>query len=260
MASSCDVTSVVEGLREHHGQDGETPEHAEGEQDRFAGMIGYVDKMVRQVVEHLETEGLRERTLVLFTGDNGTNRKLVSQMGDVTVPGSKGKPIWYGTHVPFMAQWPARIPAGTRMDAPVHHVDLFHTIAAAAGASVPTDRKLDGVDLVPYVTGERTGAPHEVLFWREGHHQSVQANGWKLIRAEVPDKRWLFNLAEDPTERVNLAAREPARVAELEALLARHNAEQAEPLWPSVLNAPQLIDKHGGQAYEDGDEYIYWPN
>ena len=146
------------------------------------------------------------------------------------------------------------------MEAPVHHVDLFHTFAGAAGAEVPDDRKLDGVDLMPYFSGEKAGLPHETLFWREGHQQTVLHQGWKLIRADRPDRVWLFHLTEDPTEQVNLAAEEPARVAQLEALLAAHNAEQVEPLWPSVMDGPQLIDKHGGEPYEEGDEYIYWPN
>jgi len=112
---------------------------------------------------------------------------------------------------------------------------------------------------MPYITGEEPGIPHETLFWREGHHQSVQHRGWKLIVAD-PNRRWLFNLAVDPTEQNNLAAVEQSRLEELEALLEAHNAEQAEPMWPSVMNGPQLIDKHGGQPYEEGDEFIYWPN
>ena len=165
-----------------------------------------------------------------------------------------------GTHVPFMAKWPARIKAGTIMNDPVHHVDLFHTFAAAAGGTVPDNVTYDGVDLTPFVRNETAGKPHETLFWRQGHHQSVLHKSWKLIRADTPDKRWLFNLAIDPTEQNNLADSEPEHLAELEALLTAHNAQQADPLWPSFLDSPQLIDKHGGQAYKDGDEYIYWPN
>ncbi len=70
----------------------------------------------------------------------------------------------------------------------------------------------------------------------------------------------MFNLAADPTELENLAAQLPDKVAALEALLAAHNAEQAEPMWPSVVQNPQLIDKPGGVPYVQGDEYIYWPN
>lgn len=73
--------------------------------------------------------------------------------------------------------------------------------------------------------------------------------------------RWLFDLGNDPTEQNNLAESEPEKLAELEVLVATaHNAELTDPLWPSVLNGPQQIDKHGEQPYEQGDEYIYWPN
>jgi hypothetical protein len=70
----------------------------------------------------------------------------------------------------------------------------------------------------------------------------------------------LFNLNKDPLERINLVEENKDIVSELENLLARHNQEQVEPLWPSIWESPQLIDKHGGQEYEEGDEYIYWPN
>ncbi len=226
----------------------------------YAGMIRSVDRSVGRVVEQLEALGLSENTLILMTADNGGAGYI--QLPDVNKPfrGWKLTQFEGGIHVPFMAKWPAKIAPGSVMDAPVHHIDVFHTFAGAAGAAVPDDRPMDGVDLMPYFSGEAEGLPHDTLFWREGHHQSVLHNGWKMIRADRPDKRWLYNLQTDPTEQVNLAAEEPARLAELEALLAAHNAEQAEPMWPSVLDGPQLIDKHGGQPYEEGDDYIYWPN
>jgi arylsulfatase A-like enzyme len=227
----------------------------------YAGMIRSLDRSVERIVRALEEHGLADNTLIVFTSDNGGAGYIA--LPDVNKPyrGWKLTHFEGGLHVPFMAKWPARISAASAFEPPVHHADLFSTFVAAAGAAVPTDRKLDGVDLVPYVTGAVEGAPHETLFWRQGHHQAVLHGGWKLIRADRPQNgRWLFHLAEDPTERENLAAAHPERVAALEALLDAHSAEQAEALWPSVANAPQLIDKHGGQPYEPGDEYIYWPN
>jgi len=226
----------------------------------YSAMIRSVDRSVGQITAKLEELGLTDNTLILFTSDNGGAGYI--QLPDVNKPyrGWKLTHFEGGTHIPFMAKWPARIAPGSTLGAPVHHVDLFHTIAGAAGSAVPADRKLDGVDLMPFVTGEKTAVPHDTLFWREGHHQSVQHEGWKLIRAAQPDKRWLFNLVEDPTEQNNLAETEPGKLAELETLLAAHNAEQAAPMWPTVVNSPQLIDKHGGQPYVEGDEYIYWPN
>ena len=226
----------------------------------YSGMIRSLDRSVERVLEALETNGLMENTLVIFTSDNGGADYI--GLPDVNKPyrGWKLTHFEGGTHVPFIAQWPVRIAAGAQMTEPVHHVDLFHTIAGAAGAKLPVGVRLDGVNLLPYVQGEQTGAPHETLFWRQGHHQSVLHDGWKLIRADRPNRRWLFNLAEDPTEQVDLARRFPQRVGELEALLAAHNAQQARPLWPSVIDGPQLIDKTGAEPYGPGDEYIYWPN
>ena len=226
----------------------------------YSGMIRSLDRSVEHILAALEANGLTGNTLVIFTSDNGGAGYI--GLPDVNKPyrGWKLTHFEGGTHVPFMAQWPARIAPGARMTEPVHHIDLFHTIAAAAGAELPAGVRLDGVDLLPYVQGEVSGAPHETLFWRQGHHQSVLHDGWKLIRADRPDKRWLFNLTEDPTEKTNLAERFPERVDELEALLAAHNAEQAEPLWPNVIDGPQLIDKTGAEPYVAGDEYIYWPN
>jgi len=166
-----------------------------------------------------------------------------------------------------MAKWPAQINAGSIMEATIHHSDIYSTIAAAAGAQLPQDRKIDGVDLLPYIRNDIDGVPHQTLFWRQGHQQTVLHKGWKLIRAEqphfpqpAPKTKWLFNLTMDPTEQVNLATDNLDKVTELEGLLDAHNAEQVEPLWPSVVNSPQLIDKTSNEPFEDGDEFIYWPN
>jgi uncharacterized sulfatase len=88
----------------------------------------------------------------------------------------------------------------------------------------------------------------------------VLHDGWKLIVTARPDKKWLFNLRADPTEHYDLAVEQTEMVLELQALLDAHNAEQAPPMWPSVIESPQLIDKTGAQDYVEGDEYTYWPN
>ncbi len=226
----------------------------------YAGMILAMDRSVRRIGEALEANGLAENTLVVFTSDNGGAGYL--GLPDVNVPyrGWKLSHFEGGLHVPFAARWPARIPSGTVVDAPVHHFDLFSTFAAAAGAPVPGDRAIDGMDLLPYVRGEADGVPHETLFWRQGHQQTVLHQGWKMIRADRPRKVWLFDLANDATERRDVAEAYPERVAQLQALLAAHNARQAEPMWTSVLEMPQLIDKTTTEPYVAGDEYLYWPN
>ena len=233
----------------------------------YSAMIRAVDRSVARVTKALEENGLTENTLIILTSDNGGAGYIGLPNVNKPYRGWKLNHFEGGTHVPFMARWPARISAGTSMEDPIHHNDIFTTIAAAAGAQLPQDRKIDGVDLLPYIRKETSGAPHETLFWREGHQQTVLHQGWKLIRAEQPHlpqpapmAKWLFNLAVDPTEQNNLAAQNSEKLAELEALLAAHNAEQVEPLWPTVSNSPQLIDKTTNEPMEEGDEFIYWPN
>ncbi|ARN75187.1 sulfatase-like hydrolase/transferase [Oceanicoccus sagamiensis] len=232
----------------------------------YAGMMRALDRSVEKVTAALEANGLSDNTLIIFSSDNGGAGYI--GLPDINKPyrGWKLTHFEGGTHVPFMAKWPKKIKAGSRFQDPVHHIDIFHTIVAAAGAKAPTDRKLDGVDLLPYIRGENTTAPHQTLFWRQGFQQTVLHNGWKLIRSEQPEKpnaevkKFLFNLKEDPTERNNLQAQRADKVGELEFLLDQHNSEQAAPAWPSVLKAPQLIDKTTNEEYQQGDTYLYWPN
>jgi len=233
----------------------------------YSAMIRAVDRSVARVTQSLEDNGLADNTLIILTSDNGGAGYIGLPNVNKPYRGWKLNHFEGGTHVPFMAKWPAQINPGTSMDAPIHHNDIYSTIAAAAGVQVPQDRKIDGVDLLPYIRNEVEGEPHQTLFWREGHQQAVLHKGWKLISAEQSNlpqpalrAKWLFNLALDPTEQNNLAADNLEKVAELETLLAAHNAEQVEPLWPSVFNAPQLIDKTSNEPFEEGDEFIYWPN
>ncbi|MGH0034619.1 MAG: sulfatase-like hydrolase/transferase [Myxococcota bacterium] len=226
----------------------------------YAAMIRALDRGVGRVLDALRDNGLEENTLVLFTSDNGGAHYI--GLPEVNRPFRGWKISFFegGIHVPYFARWPARIPAGSTVADPVHHFDLFATAAAAAGAPLPDDRVIDGVDLVPHARGEARGAPHERLFWRQGHYRVVLADGWKLQVAERPDKAWLFHLESDPTEQIDRAARHPERVAAMRAMLAAHDAEQVPSAWPSLIEAPIAVDKDLSQPFEPGDEYVYWPN
>ena len=236
--------------------------HIESHTERtYAGMIRALDRSVGRIMETLEAHGLDENTLVIFTSDNGGAGYL--GLPDVNRPFRGWKITFFegGVHVPYMLRWPARVPPGQVYDAPVHHFDVYATAAAAAGAPMPDDRKMDGVDLAPYVVGEASGVPHETLFWTQEHYRVVRHRDWKLQRSGPNDEfLWLFDLAADPNEQHNLAAARPDKVTELDAVLAAHLAEQAPPRWPSRGATPISIDKHVNQPESPDDEYIYYPN
>jgi arylsulfatase A-like enzyme len=226
----------------------------------YGGMIRSLDRGVGQVLDALKKSGLEDNTLVIFTTDNGGAHYI--GLPDINRPYRGWKMTFFegGLHAPFFAKWPAGLPQGTTYDKPVAHLDLFATAAGAAGAPLPTDRPIDGVNLIPFVRGEAQGNPHEALFWRSGHYRMVMADGWKLQVAERPKKNWLFNLKEDPTEQVNLAETNPAKVRELMSRLTAHDAQMVEPAWPALIEGAITIDHPLGVPNREDDEYVYWPN
>ncbi len=236
--------------------------HIESHTERtYAGMIRGLDRSVGRVMAALREHGLDENTLVIFTSDNGGAGYL--GLPDVNRPFRGWKITFFegGIHVPYMLRWPARVAPGQTYEEAVHHFDLYATAAAAAGAAMPADRKMDGVDLLPFVRGEADGVPHETLFWTQDHYRVVRHRGWKLQRNGPDDEFvWLFDLENDPTEQRNLAAERPDKVAELDALLAAHLAEQVPPRWPSRASNPISVDKHLNQPESPDDEYVYYPN
>jgi uncharacterized sulfatase len=239
--------------------------HIELHRERvYAAMIRSLDRGVGRVLDALRANGLEENTLVLFTSDNGGAAYI--GLPDINDPFRGWKITMFegGIRVPFYAKWPAKIAPGQTYDAPVHHFDLFATAAGAAGAPLPTDRKMDGVDLVPFVRGEAEGVPHEILFWRSGASQSVRKGRFKLNVSDPPgldaQREWLFDIEADPGERRDLSAKRPDVLAELRAALDAHNAEQAESRWPSQLSTPINIDRDQSEPAQPGDEFAYWSN
>jgi arylsulfatase A-like enzyme len=226
----------------------------------YAAMVRNLDRNIGRLLQALSDDGLEQNTIVIFTSDNGGANYI--GLPDINRPFRGWKATFFegGLHVPYFMRWPARIKPGTKYAEPVGHVDIFATAAAAAGAALPTDRKLDGVDLMPFVTGQATGPAHQNLFWRSGNYRVVLANGWKYQRMDFPPKQWLFDLTADRTEQHNLAEADPAKVKELSALMDEIDGQQAKPLWPSVLSGGIAIDHPLGFPDKPGDAFIYWDN
>ena len=217
-------------------------------------MIRQLDRRIGDVLQKLKSSGLDENTLVIFTSDNGG--AWYTGIPDLNNPyrGWKGTFFEGGIHVPMMMRWPGQIAPGTVRRDVAQHLDMFATIAAATGAQVPIDRKMDSFNLLA------TGPKREVTFWRSGDYRAVRAGDWKLQISKRPDKAWLFNLATDPTEQVNLADKDPARVAALRKLIETQNAGLPKPLWPGLLEAPIRIDVPLNAPWTKDQEYVYWAN
>lgn len=227
----------------------------------YAAMLRALDRSVARIMAKLEAEGLADNTLVVISSDNGAPGYIGLDNLNAPFRGGKGSFFEGGIRVPMFARWPARIPAGAQIALPVAQVDLMPTFAAAAAAPLPQGVAIDGRSLIPALTGKGAALdPQAPLFWSSGYYKAVRAGDWKLQVNGKQGKTWLHNLAADPTEKTNLAAREPAKRRELEALLAAHERGRKPPLYASTFDTPVSIDKTLAQPYREGDEFIYWPN
>ncbi len=226
----------------------------------YAAMVRSLDRGVGRVLQALREEGLEHNTIVIFTSDNGAPGYIGLPEVNQPYRGWKLTLFEGGLRVPYVAKWPARIAPGSRYASPVSNIDILPTVLAAAGGALPPDRIIDGVNLLPFLAANGPPQPARPLFWRDGGYRTVQDQGWKLIVSTRPARTWLFNLALDPTEKLDLAARQPEKLAQLKALLETHHARMPPPLWPSFIEMPVSIDKTLDQPESPADQYTYWAN
>ncbi|MDO9475048.1 MAG: sulfatase [Caulobacter sp.] len=226
----------------------------------YAAMVRALDRSVGRIMDKLEAEGLADNTIIVFSSDNGGAGYI--GLSDINRPYRGWKLTLFegGIRVPMFINWPDQIAPGRRIVSPAAHIDLFPTLASAAGAPLPGGVAIDGVDLLPVASGKSPALAERPIFWQSGYYQAVRLGDWKLQVSERPKKTWLYNLATDPTEKTNLAAALPDRVASLKALLDRHQADARKPLYPYTLEGAVAVDKTRADSFRKGDEYVYWPN
>ncbi|MDP3072013.1 MAG: sulfatase-like hydrolase/transferase [Opitutaceae bacterium] len=191
----------------------------------FADMVAHTDKHVGQLTAHLEQLGLRENTLFVFVGDNGTGVSVTSRMGDRVVPGGKGKMTAAGMHVPLIVSWPGKIPAGRVNADLIDSTDFLPTLLAAAGLPA-TKTAIDGRSFAPQLRGE-PGTPREWYYsWysRNGDLKSARefaaTQRYKLYRTGE-----FYDTTSDPEEKrplpmAALATEAAAAAKKLQGVLA----------------------------------------
>lgn len=193
-------------------------------------MLHHLDLGVGRVVDTLKKEGVWENTLLFFLTDNGGSRAM--NANNTPLRGFKAQNYEGGIRTPFIVSWPAKFKGGRIIDTPVTSLDILPTALVAAGVPTPTEKPLDGKNLLPFI--ER-GTPQvrEPLFWSEGGATggwAVRAGDWKLVTQRNQTKAELFNLATDPAEKTDLASQQPAKVAELTKLYDTWIDQMAEPM------------------------------
>jgi arylsulfatase A-like enzyme len=226
----------------------------------YAAMIRSLDRNIGRVLQHLKDRGMDDNTLVIFTSDNGGAHYI--GVPDLNKPYRGWKATFYdgGIRVPFFMRWPQGLPQGAKYPQPISHLDIFSTALAAAQGTPPEGKVIDGVNLLPFLKGQRGDAPHRQIFWRTDTYLAVREGDWKLQSMQLPKKDMLYNLASDPGEKTDLATQEPARLAAMKATLTAFNTAQAKPLWPSLAEGPIRIDKTLKDPRSPQDAYIYYAN
>jgi len=210
----------------------------------YAAMTSAMDDGIGRVLQSLQETG-REDTLIFFLSDNGGHKFSACNL---PLRGKKGD-VWEGgIRTPLLVQWKGTLNGGDVFRHPVSSLDILPTAIVAAAGKIDPHCKLDGVDLLPYLSGKNSTGPHETLYWRFGPQWAVRHGDWKLVQgregknlagqspqiAPVGQMR-LFNLAEDIGEATDLAAEYPEKVRELRDLYDQWNAQLADPLWPPYL-------------------------
>ena len=234
---------------------------------RFADNVAYMDKLVGKLVKKVDELGLRDNTLILFLGDNGTGPGVVSQFKGAAYPGGKGQTTARGMNVPLIANWPGHTPAGTVNEDLIDSTDFLPTICAAADIKVPESIKQDGRSFLPQIEGKK-GDPREWIYtW-------YAPDGMPPIREFVATKEYklyrngrFFDLTKDPYEEKppkqidDLTGNDAAAAKKLKAILAKFDdarpakfAKMSAEAAPRVAKQKAARQKNRKQSKADGDE------
>lgn len=217
-----------------------------GKTKYFADMVAYTDKMVGKIVDKVDELKLSDNTIILFTGDNGTYTGITSQLDNKPLKGGKGSPKDNGTHVPFIVRWPGKVKAGKETIQLVDFSDFLPTLAAIAGADIPTG--VDGQSFLPTLRGESAGQRDYVYCWY--HRDGVRNKASQHVRDQTYKlyaNGKFFDVAKDfsekkPLDVESLTAEQSKRYQYLQAALKKHTAD-TDNATPGILKKQQANKK-----------------
>ena len=235
-----------------------SPMHAlDADQDRFSdvaeenrriydGMLLAMDRSIGRVLDRLDKHGIADNTIVVFLNDNGGGESTEryawhsrNYANNLPLRGYKFDLFEGGVRVPMIVRWPGQVPAGKVYGEMVSSTDVYPTLVAAAGLQMPRGQPADGMDLLPFINGEKKSRPHEWLCWQNRswqprkkggfvvptpkvHNSAIRKGNWKLVRlnekigSDAPPPAWrLYDLAKDIGERNDLAGLHADVVREL---------------------------------------------
>jgi len=227
------------------------PDIEDPKRKTYAAMVSAVDDGVVQLLDQLESLGIEENTLVFFLSDNGGPTKD-NGSNNKPLRGFKGDFFEGGIRVPFALQWKGQVNAGQIYSNPVISLDIFATISSLANVSPKNE--LDGVNLIPYLTGEKSGFPHEELYWRnhDAKRFAVRTPSWKMI--QDPNRNFLFDIKSDIGESNNLFEQQGNQVKQLGLSLERWKLWLKKPLFLGLLQDDEYTRLHPDRYILDSNQ------
>jgi arylsulfatase A-like enzyme len=232
---------------------------AKGKRRKLAGAIVSVDDQVGKLLQVLKENGLRQNTLVIFTSDNGANGGEGGSSHPYTGGKGKGTQKEGWVRVPTIFSMPGVLPKGKQYDGLIANFDFYSTITSLATRTIP--KHCDGVDLVPYLTGKRTGDAHEHLFWLNNqpddavrrHLIAVRRQHWRLYKKYEKDRWQLFDLKSDPREETDIASKHQDVVKQMASQYTAWSKTLA-PLGeiPKLRPGAPIIPSGHGWAFASG--------
>ncbi len=215
----------------------------------YAAMVSAMDDGVGRVLDKLDSLGIADNTIVFFLSDNGgPERSNASDNG--ILRGGKGELFEGGIHVPFAMRWPAKIESGKSYEKPIIALDIFATAIHQTSQEITTRNPIDGVDLLPYLTGENSGNPHDYLVWRKFDNKEYAVRNAEGKKFEIQKGvSYLFDLSKDMEETNSLFNQDPESVNSLKTKYNSWNSEMKDPIFLGLLE-DQKYTKENPDRYK----------
>ena len=209
----------------------------------YAAMVSAVDDGVGRILDQLESSSIAKNTIIFFLSDNGGPEP---KNGSNNGPLREGKSSIYegGNRVPFAMQWTGEI-SPMVYDNPVSSLDILPTIAELTNASITEDKRFDGVNIIPYLKGEKQGRPHPILYIRKFDEDlySIRDGNMKLVTKNKNSVKELYNLGKDIGEKNDLAKILPEEVYRLDSLLQHWNSQLIDPIFLGLIHTERWQKK-----------------
>lgn len=225
----------------------------------YAAMVDVMDRGIGTVIQSLKDNGIYENTLIFFLSDNGGPQSKAGSTkgwnGSDNKPfrGGKGNLYDGGVHVPFFASWPNKFKPGTVIDYPVNSLDIGRTAVELAGGDALAAPTMEGVNLVPFATGKKKGAPHDFIYWKSGSKWSVlAADGTKHVLDRDSKKPELFFLPKDISESKDIIKKNQKKAKKLRGEWETWNKENIAPKMINYKGYHKLRDQFFETAVPKG--------